>query len=112
MLQRMNGRRRFTRYVPFVPPSGRARIVSDCVVERWDRKSAVVVTDQPAERDHEFVMQFTSPTGATTLYPVRVVSCTPDPRQGPMRFRLHVQLTPQMTAPTDGAPAPRGSDQG
>ena len=43
-------------------------------------------------------MQFNSPTGATTLYPVRVVSCSMDPRHGPMRFRLHVQAAWHGTA--------------
>jgi hypothetical protein len=83
------------------------------VVEKWDRETGVVVTNQPAERDHELVVQFTSPNGATTLYPVRVMSCAPDPRHGPMRFRLHVQLTattPVDHGPTPSTSTPRGTD--
>jgi hypothetical protein len=112
----MSGRRRFARYVPYVPPIGCARLVSDCIVEEWNRDSAVVVTNQPAEHDQEFVVQFTSPTGAMTLYPVRVTSCAPDPRHGPMRFRLHVRLQSDMTVPAQGAArlsllTPRGFDE-
>jgi hypothetical protein len=110
----MVGRRRFTRYLLVPPADGQARTVSDCVVESWDRESAVVVTSQPAERDDAFMLQFTSPAGATTVYPVRVVSCAVDPRHGPMRFRLHVDVTTETTRPTRGIPdvharTPRGS---
>ena len=42
----MIGRRRFTRYVLASPIEGQARTVSDCVVERWDGESAIVVTNQ------------------------------------------------------------------
>lgn len=110
----MSGRRRFTRYVQFVPSDGCARIVSDCVVEQWDGMLAVVVTSHPAEQGQEFVMQFTLPSGATRLYPVRVLSCALDPRHGPMRFRLHVEATSGATPSTDASNvpvrAPRGSD--
>jgi len=116
LLGRMSGRRRFARYVPYVPPIGCARLVSDCTVEEWNSDSAVVVTNQPAQRDQEFMVQLTTPTGAMTLYPARVTSCTPDPHHGSMRFRLHVQLHSHMTAPAQGAPrlsllTPRGSDE-
>jgi len=100
----MSGRRRFKRYQTLVPPNGCARIVSDCVVETWDRESAVVVTSEPAERNHELVIQFTSPNGATTSYLVRVMSCALDPRHGPMRFRLHVQLDFNTTRPIHTPP--------
>lgn len=100
----MNGRRRFTRYVLCVPPTGCARLVSDCIVQEWDRDSAVVVTNQPAERDQEFLVQLMSPTGAMTLYPVRVMSCAPDPLSGSLRFRLHVHMMSYMTALGHGAP--------
>jgi hypothetical protein len=88
----MIGRRRFTRYVLLAPAAGRARTVSDCVVERWDGTSAVVVTGHPARCDDELVLQFDSPDGVTRSHPVRVVSCDMDPRHGPMQFRLHVQV--------------------
>jgi hypothetical protein len=87
----MIGRRRFTRYVLLAPADGQARTVSDCVVESWDGESAVLVTSQPARRDDELVLQLNSPTGATRLYPVRVVSFDIDAGHGPMRFRLHVR---------------------
>jgi hypothetical protein len=89
----MIGRRRFTRYVLLAPADGRARTVSDCVVEGWDGESAVVVTSQPARCDDRLMLQFNSSGGATRSYPVRVVSCEMDGRHGPMRFKLHVQVT-------------------
>ena len=76
--------------------------MSDCVVESWNGESAVVVTSQSARPDEEFMMQFNSPTGAMTLYAVRVVSCEMDPRHGPMRFRLHVEVP----SDTNGRPRP------
>src|SRR5262245_39687447 len=109
----MIGRRRFTRYALVAPARGRARTVSDCVVESWDRESAVVVTNQPAERGDEFVIQVSAPTGTTTLYPVRVVSCAPDARHGPLRFRLEVHVTSatETPAPPDvPARTQKGSD--
>jgi hypothetical protein len=111
----MNRRRRFTRYVPDVPLTGCARLVSDCIVEEWLRDSAVVVTNQPARCDEEFLLQLTSPSGAMTLRPVRVLSSAPDSRHGPLRFRLHVQLISDVAAPAQDAPTlsplTRGSDQ-
>ena len=100
----MTGRRRFTRYVLLAPADGQARTVSDCVVESWDGESAVVVTSQPARRDEEFVLQFNSPTGASRLYPVRVVSCEIDARHGPMRFRLHVHVPSDLLSSTHPGP--------
>jgi hypothetical protein len=85
-----------------MPPDGCARIVSDCIVEKWERASGVVVTNQPADRDDELVLQVTSPTGSTTLCPVRVASCVPDSRHGPMRFRLQVQLITTASTPIWG----------
>jgi hypothetical protein len=89
----MIGRRRFTRYVLPVPADGHARTVSDCVVEQWDGESAVVVTSQAACCGDQLVMQFNSSSGASRLYQVHVVSCETDPRHGPVRFRLHVEVT-------------------
>ena len=111
----MNGRRRFARYVLDVPPDGCARLVSDCTIEEWHRDSAVVVTNLPAKSDEEFVLQLRASTGATMLYPVRVLTCTPDSRHGPLRFRLHVQLMSHTSATAQDGPdvplsTPRGSD--
>jgi hypothetical protein len=88
----MIGRRRFTRYVLLAPAPGRARTVSDCVVEHWDGKSAVVVTGHAARCDDELMLQFDSQDGVTRSHPVRVISCDIDPRHGPMQFRLHVEV--------------------
>jgi hypothetical protein len=95
----MIGRRRFTRYALLAPAEGQARTISDCVVESWDGESAVVVTGQPAQCDDRLVLQFNSAGGATRLYPVRVASCDVDARHGPMRFRLHVQVTADTKPP-------------
>ena len=100
----MSGRRRFTRYVLRAPADGQARTVSDCIVESWDGESAVVVTSQPARRDEEFVLQLNSPTGASRLYPVRVVSFEIDGRHGPMRFRLHVRVPSDLPSSTQPGP--------
>jgi hypothetical protein len=100
----MSGRRRFTRYVLLVPADGRARTVSDCVVESWDNESAVVVTNQPARCNDTLALQFHSPSGATALYPVRVTSCDMDPRHGPMRFRLRVQMVAETSPGAEGRP--------
>ena len=43
------------------PATGRARTVSDCVVESWDGESAVVATGQPARQDDQLTLQFNSP---------------------------------------------------
>jgi hypothetical protein len=99
----MIGRRRFTRYVLLAPAQGQARTVSDCVVESWDDESAIVVTGQSARSGDQLVLEFSSPGGATLLYPVRVVSCALDPRQGPMQFRLHVEVTSDPKQQTDGS---------
>jgi hypothetical protein len=90
----MIARRRFTRYVLPAPAEGRARTLSDCVVESWDGESAVVVTTQPALPADVLMLQFTAPGGAITVHPVRVVFCVMEPQHGPLRFRLHVRVTP------------------
>jgi hypothetical protein len=95
----MIARRRFTRYVLPAPAEGRARTISDCVVERWDGESAVVVTAQPALPDDVLMLQFTAAGGAMTVHPVRVVFCLMEPQHGPLRFRLHVRVT------SEGQPA-------
>ena len=91
----MIGRRRFTRYVLVAPADGQARTVSDCAVESWDGRSAVVVTNHAARRGEELVMQFDSPSGEPALHAMHVLSCEMDPRYGTVRFRLHVTLAPE-----------------
>jgi hypothetical protein len=95
----MNSRRRFARYVLPVPATGRARTVSDCVVESWDGESAVVATGQPARRDDQVALQFNAPGGATRLYQAHVMGCEMDTQHGSLRFRLHLRLTAGLDQP-------------
>jgi hypothetical protein len=109
----MIGRRHFTRYVLLAPPTtGRARTVSDCIVESRDSESAVVATGHPARPDDKVVLQFNSPSGAVRLYQARVVSCELDARHGPLRFRLHLRLTADTDQPGASLDFPARSQQG
>jgi hypothetical protein len=95
----MDGRRRFARYLLLSTAKGRARTVSDCVVESWDGESAVVATAQPARPDDNVTLQFNTPAGAARSRQARVLSCEMDTRHGPLRFRLHLQVTADPNQP-------------
>jgi hypothetical protein len=104
----MNGRRRFTRYLLLSPATGRARTVSDCVVESWDGESAVVAIGQPARPHDKVALQFNRPGEAATLWQARVLSCELDTQHGPLRFRLHLQVNADPNQPEAGIDLPGG----
>jgi len=89
----MTSRRRSPRYVFLPPIGGRARTISDCVVESWDGNSAVLVTTQAASPGEEFVIEFDATPGGARSCTVRVVSSVPDVTQDVTRFRLLVAMS-------------------
>lgn len=103
----MTDRRRSARYVFLAPVSGRARAVSDCVVESWDGDDLVILAPLTATPGAEFVMHVDSSPGVAVVCAVRVLSSTPEVASGVLRFRLHVTAQPEhrdrRTTPVSGS---------
>lgn len=102
----MSDRRRFPRYALLRPAVGRARIVSDCVVETHDGNRLVLLAPHAVPHGETYQLQLSSALGTVTTHEVRVVSSTPVADNGVLRFRLHVSVgTAVAAAPEHEAPA-------
>ena len=80
----------------FTPPiGGRARAMTDCVIEHWDGERAVVHGPHAAVPGDLLVLQVSSPDGEARSHAVRVVSSLPSFDTGTLRFTLVVALAPE-----------------